>query len=173
MTINKKAADFITMILLIIGLSYLYYYTSTFPPSMLPGYPGDAFFPRLVLGFTLICCATVAIKIIRQRFQNNSGASSIGDDSEETITIEPIMLVYMVALVLAFTFLLPVIGFELCTFLYLFTLLITRWFEDLKPKIIKVGLLCLVTTLFFYFSFVVLLNVAFPVKILPAYIQIL
>lgn len=173
MTINKKTADFITMILLIIGLSYLFYYTSTFPPSMLPGYPGDAFFPRLVIGFTLICCATVIIKIILQHFQKNGGASSMNDSSEETITVEPVMLVYMAALVLAFTFLLPVIGFELCTFLYLFILLITRWFEDLKPKIIKVGLLCLFTTLFFYVSFVVLLNVAFPVKILPAYIQVL
>ena len=172
MTLHKKTADLVTMIFLSIGLCYLFFRTNTFAPSMLPGYPGDAFFPRLVLGFSLICCAAVAFKIIWQRYFNNN-THQIESEQDDTITIEPAMLGYMIALVLAFTFLLPVIGFELCVFLYLFILLFTRWFEDLKPRIIKVGLLCLVTTLFFYVSFVVLLNVAFPVKILPGYIQIL
>lgn len=51
MTFQKGTADFVSVLLITIGLGYLFYYTSTFPPSMLPGYPGDAFFPVLFWAF--------------------------------------------------------------------------------------------------------------------------
>ncbi len=172
MVLGKKTTELATMIILIIGLGYLFYRTNTFPPSMLPGYPGDAFFPRLVLGFTIICCASVAYKIIRARYFFKEYAEASNAGRIDTITIDPIQLVFMIALVLAFTFLLPVIGFELCVFLYLFILLITRWHGDLQPRLVKVGVLSLFTALFFYVAFVIFLNVSFPVKILPGHIQI-
>jgi len=167
MTLQKGTADFVSVLLITIGLGYLFYYTSTFPPSMLPGYPGDAFFPRIVLGFSLFFCASIIFRRGKELFFGGSVASGEG----ETVTIDLVQFTYIIALVLAFIFLLPVLGFEACTFLFMFILLIARWFDKLKTRIIKVGLLSLVVSLFFYFSFVILLNVAFPVKILTNHIE--
>jgi len=172
MTLNKNTADFFSVLAITFGISYLYYHTFSFSPSMLPGYPGDAFFPRLVLGFTLFCCAVLLSRTAKVMFGENAPVAE-NADKETTVTIELLPFAFIILLVLAYIFLLPVIGFETCTFLFLFILLITRWFEDWKPRIIKVGVLSLGTALFFYFAFVILLNVSFPVKLLPDYIKIL
>ncbi len=172
MTLNKNTADFFSVLVVTIGISYLYYHTYSFAPSMLPGYPGDAFFPKLVLGFTLFCCAVLLIRTGKVMFSNNAPIVA-NTDGETTVTIELLPFALIILLVIAYIFLLPVIGFETCTFLFLFILLITRWFEDWKPRIIKVGILSLGTALFFYVAFVLLLNVSFPVKLLPDYIKIL
>ncbi len=171
MTLNKNTADFFSVLVITIGISYLYYHTFSFSPSMLPGYPGDAFFPRLVLGFTLFSCAVLLLRTAKVMFAKN--AVVVDADKKTTVTIELLSFAFIILLVLAYIFLLPVIGFETCTFLFLFILLITRWFEDWKLRIIKVGVLSLGTALFFYFAFVILLNVSFPVKLLPDYIKIL
>jgi hypothetical protein len=172
MTLNKNTADFFSVLVITIGTSYLYYHTFSFSPSMLPGYPGDSFFPRLVLGFTLFCCALILFRTGKTLFADNAPVV-VNADKKTTVTIELLPFSFIILLVLAYIFLLPVIGFETCTFLFLFILLITRWFEDWKPRIIKVGVLSLGTALFFYFAFVILLNVSFPVKLLPDYIKIL
>ena len=171
MTLPSKKADLITVVLIAIGFGYLYYHTYSFSPSILPGYPGDAFFPRIVIGFSLACCGVIILRSVREYFARyRSTAKEKSVDS--MVTIELIPFAFNIALVLAFIFLLPVIGFEVCTFLFLFILLIARWHDALKPRIIKVALLSLGTAVSFYFVFVILLNVSFPVKLLPDYIQI-
>lgn len=170
MTINRNTADLISVFVISIGLTYLYYRTFSFSPSMLPGYPGDAFFPRIVLGFSLLCCSALLFRTLKVAFAKNISAEAIKD--ENTVTIDFLHFSFLILLVLGYIFLLPVIGFETCTFLFLFVLLITRWFGDLRDRIFKVSLLSIGTALFFYFAFVILLNVSFPVKILPNYIKL-
>jgi putative tricarboxylic transport membrane protein len=172
MIFKSKTADFVTIGFLAAGFGYLFYRTYSFSPSLLPGYPGDAFFPRWVLGFALVCCAVIIVRLIWESLARTRNAVEADGKDPDTVTFDPVQFVYIIALVLGYIFLLPVIGFELCTFLFLFILLITRWFGDWRSRIVKVAILSAGTAFFFYFTFVVLLNVSFPVKLLPEYIEL-
>ncbi|MEQ8195918.1 MAG: tripartite tricarboxylate transporter TctB family protein [Rhodospirillales bacterium] len=168
MTVKSRSADFITIILITVGLGYLFYDTYSFSPSILKGYPGDAFFPRLILGFTLIWCAVLILRLFKER--RAQAALGISDDSEPMVTVEWIPFAICIGFVIAFLFLLPVIGFELCTFFFMFGLLATRWHGEIKARLVKAAALSAFTSLFFYVTFVLLLNVSFPVKLFPAFI---
>jgi putative tricarboxylic transport membrane protein len=169
MTVKSKSADLVTVLLITAGLVYLFFYTYTFSPSILKGYPGDAFFPRLILGFTLIWCAVLILRMIKEG--RTSAAQGISGDSEPMVTVEWIPFGICIGFVLAFLFLLPIIGFELCTFFFMFGLLATRWHGEIKMRLIKAAALSAFTSIFCYVTFVLLLNVSFPVKLFPAFIS--
>jgi putative tricarboxylic transport membrane protein len=165
MTVRSRTALFVTVGLVFVALVGLFWRTFTFSPSVLPGYPGDAFFPRLIIGFTLIWTVLIVFKLI---FKPDAG--SPGRAADTTITIEIVPFITVICVVLAYVLLLPILGFAACTFLFLLGLLVTRWRGDLRSKLWKVGTVSLITTLFFYVAFVLLLNVAFPVRLLPQHI---
>ena len=52
--VPMRAAVLTTTALILGGLAFLYYETYAMQPPYEPGYPGDAFFPRLALGFSII-----------------------------------------------------------------------------------------------------------------------
>ena len=166
MTLSLQKALVYTIALIGVALLLLFWRTGTFSESVLPGYPGDAFFPRLILIFSLIW---VVVLLVRQIRRAAILEPTTGLPNRITIEFGPFAVV--VGCVLAYIFLLPVLGFEICTFLFLFGLLFTRWRGSLRQRVIRVAALSLVTTIFFYGVFILLLNVSFPVRLLPRYIQ--
>jgi hypothetical protein len=161
---NRRKATLVATLILTVWFAYLFWRTVSFSPPVLPGYPGDSFFPRLILGFGLIWCALLLYTSI---FARSAGVPD--DEKEINFPTTPVALIG--AYVLIFVNVLPIIGFELCCFLLIFLLLITRWRGELKERLIKVSLVSLATAVVCYVCFVLLLNVSFPLLFLPSYIN--
>jgi len=161
---NRRKATLVATLILTVLFAYLFWRTVSFSPPVLPGYPGDSFFPRLILGFGLIWCALLLYTSI---FARTTGVED--DEKEVNFPTAPVALIGVYVLV--FVNVLPIIGFELCSFILMFLLLITRWHGELKNRIIKVSLVSLATTVVCYVCFVLLLNVSFPLLFLPNYIN--
>ncbi len=156
----------------------LFVHTFSFAPPMLPGYPGDDLFPRLILGLIILCGAPLFARRLRERrAQARRGRTS----DDETFDIDVGGFLITAAIVFSFPFLLPVIGFEITTVAFLTVLFATRLHgpvtaEIVTPAIIRAALLkslviSVVTMLVLYSVFVILLKVSMPVMFLPKYIQ--
>ncbi len=152
--------------------------TFSFAPPMLPGYPGDDLFPRLILGLIILCGVPLfARRLSERRAQARRGRTS----DDETFDIDVGGFLIPAAIVFAFPFLLPYIGFEITTVAFLTILFTTRLHgpvtaEIVTPAIIRAALLkslviSVVTMLVLYSVFVILLRVSMPVMFLPKYIQ--
>ena len=62
LTLPMKASVVVVTAVILGWFVFMLYETTNMTPPILPGYPGDSFFPRLVLIFGLICAATILIK---------------------------------------------------------------------------------------------------------------
>ena len=154
----------------------LFVRTFSFAPPMLPGYPGDDLFPRLILGLVILCGVPLFARRLIEKLARRGAA---GD--EETFDIDAGGFAITAAIVFAFPFLLPYIGFEIATVAFLTILFTTRLHgpvtaEVVTPAIIRAALLkslavSTVTMLVLYAVFVILLKVSMPVLFLPKYIQ--
>lgn len=150
--------------------------TFSFAPPMLPGYPGDDLFPRLILGLIILCGLPLFVRRLREKLARRGAAGG-----EETFDIDAGGFAITAAIVFAFPFLLPYIGFEIATVAFLTVLFTTRLHgpvtaEVVTPAIIGAALLkslaiSTVTMLVLYAVFVILLKVSMPVLFLPKYIQ--
>ncbi len=162
---NRRKATLVATLLLTALFVYLFWRTVSFSPSMLPGYPGDSFFPRLILGMGLIFCVLL---IYASAFSKKG--SGPDDQKEINFPVAPVLLIGVYVLV--FVNVLPIIGFELWCFILMFLLLINRWHGEMKARVIQVSAGSLVTTAVCYVCFVLLLNVSFPMLFLPSYISL-
>lgn len=152
--------------------------TFSFAPPMLPGYPGDDLFPRLILGLIILCGAPLFARRLSER-RVQARRDRTGDD--ETFDIDVGGFLITAAIVFSFPFLLPVIGFEIATVAFLTVLFTTRLHgpvtaEVVTPAIIRAAVLkslviSVITMLVLYLVFVILLKVSMPVMFLPKYIQ--
>ena len=157
---------------------YLLYETFGMSPPILPGYPGDAFFPQLTMGIILIC----GIPLLITRYRDHvKGRGEIEGESDETFNIDIPGFIVVAAISLSFPFLLPILGFEIVTFTILTVLFVTRFYEVVSAEtltldifrraLIKAAAMAMITMCSLYFIFVILLNVSMPVMFFPKYIN--
>lgn len=162
----------------VVGVSYLLYETFKMPPPMLPGYPGDSFFPQLTIGLILFCGILLLIYRYRDHVQ---GRGEVEGEKDETFNIDVIGFFVVTALLLLFPFLLPVLGFEIVTFSLLTILFVTRFNDFVTAETLNKGIvrrvltkavvMAFTTMCCLYFIFVILLNVSMPVVFFPKYIN--
>ena len=74
--------------------------------------------------------------------------------------------------VVAYVMLLAPLGFEITTFIFMSLLFLTRFRGELKVRLFRIVIVALITTIISWACFAIILNVNFPVKILPDFIQI-
>jgi putative tricarboxylic transport membrane protein len=147
------------------GALFLLWNTRSFAPSLLPGYPGDAFFPRIILAFVLLCAAAV----IGYTLASRRGARTAGATADVAIDVRSLALV--AAFVGGYAVLLMKIGFEIATFLFLCGLLgrriegggVRAWAMAAGIAAVSVAVL--------YGCFVLLLGVDMPLLFLPKYLD--
>ncbi|MGI9423990.1 MAG: tripartite tricarboxylate transporter TctB family protein [Hyphomicrobiaceae bacterium] len=163
--VPKQPAVFVVTLVIMVCLGYLFYETYNMAPPLLPGYPGDAFFPRLVLGFTMFWGAIVLLRGIT--------ASAVRSHYGSDIRFHIAEFIFVVAIGVAYGMLLEPIGFELATFAFLLILLLPRLKVDLSwQEALAVGTgLALLTMLILWAAFGLGLKVQLPLKVLPLYIQ--
>jgi len=153
--------------LIFLGFAFLFYETFNMMKPVLPGYPGDAFFPRLAVGYTLIVAALILLRgILLPRFAAAPGESS-------HVSVHWLEFLSVAALVLVYAQLLPPVGFELTTFGFMLILLVPRFVvqHGLVQSVVKSVAITIPTVLILYGVFALLLGIHLPLLFLPRYIQ--
>ena len=165
-----KASVVVATTMIFGWLVFMLYETTNMTPPILAGYPGDSFFPRLVIIFGLVCAATILIKaMLRPRgVQLAAGESS-------TFSLHWLEFLTVCALVLCYGLLLVPVGFEIMTFTLMLVLLGPRMAvgsDHPARSLTYAVLLSLATTAFTYVGFGLLLRIQLPLLFLPRYVYL-
>ena len=163
--ISQRLATIAVTLATFLFFVILLWRTFGFAPSMLPGYPGDAFFPRLIIGFGLTWCGVLLFRLSR-----GSDIVVIDEHSEVSVPLRSFSLIC--CYVLGYVLLLDSIGFEITTFLFVSALFATRLRGNRSQRFFRTLLISFITTIFCWAIFAIVLNVNFPVKLLPNYIDL-
>ncbi len=164
-SVSQRRATLVVTLLTAALFAMMFWRTTDFAEPMLPGYPGDAFFPQLIIGFGLIWCGILLYRLMSRR-------DIISNDDASIVNI-PIGNFALVCLyVVAYVMFLAPLGFEITTFVFMSLLFLTRFRGELKVRLFRIVIVALITTIISWACFAIILNVNFPVKILPDFIQI-
>ncbi|HIM72988.1 MAG TPA: hypothetical protein EYM43_08555 [Alphaproteobacteria bacterium] len=167
LTLPTLPTVLITTGMVFLGFAFLFYETFNMMKPILPGYPGDAFFPRLAVGYTLIIAALILLRgILLPRF-----AVAPGEPSH--VSVHWLEFLSVAALVLVYAQLLPPVGFELTTLGFMLILLVPRFAvqHGLVQSVVKAVALTIPTIIILYGVFALLLGIHLPLLFLPRYIQ--
>lgn len=168
LTLPMKASVVVVTIAVLVWFLYMLYETTNMTPPILPGYPGDSFFPRLVLIFGLICAATILIKAML-----TPRGAQLAAGEAPTFSIHWLEFLTVCVLVAAYGVLLVPVGFEIATFVLMLALLGPRMMALSDHPGRSLGyafLLSAATTLFAYVGFGLLLRIPLPLQFLPRHI---
>jgi putative tricarboxylic transport membrane protein len=167
--VPMKPAVLIATALILAWLAFMAYETTNMLPPILPGYPGDSFFPRLVIIFAVMCAVIVLLKGV---YLPRGAQLAAGEDT--SFPLRWLDFVSVCVLVAAYGELLEPIGFEILTFVLLTVILAPRIAVGglgIARSIVYAAGAALLTTLVFYVAFGLLLRVPLPLLFLPRYIQ--
>ena len=159
---SKKIVLFISLFFLIF-LIFLFYETTNMSKSILPGYPGDAFFPRLILIFSIFWTSILLIQNLVKNFLLFKSVEDKETDIE--IYFKDIAFLFFISII--YILFLDFIGFEILTFSFLFVLLVNRLDLNLGKSIIYSSLLSFISMIIFWFVFIIFLKIPFSLKFLP------
>ena len=159
---NKNIVLFLSIFFLIL-LIFLFYETSNMSKSILPGYPGDAFFPRLILIFTFFW---TVILFFQNTLKNNILIKS-KETNDEVVEIYYKDIFFLFFISIIYILFLDLIGFEILTFIFLFVLLVTRLDISIGKSIFYSSIVSFISMIVFWLTFIIFLRIPFPLKFLP------
>ncbi|MDH3287451.1 MAG: tripartite tricarboxylate transporter TctB family protein [Betaproteobacteria bacterium] len=168
--VPTRAALLSTAGVILLGLSFLSVETYNMMPPILPGYPGDAFFPRLVLGF---CVIWAVIILARSIFLSQAAAAARYE--APYVVLHWLEFASVIVLVLLYALLVEPVGFEITTVVLMMALLVPRLLAGPRATPARAALLALAlslaTMLILYAGLGPGLKIGLPLKFLPTYIQ--
>ncbi|AKI02728.1 Tripartite tricarboxylate transporter TctB family [Hoeflea sp. IMCC20628] len=174
LVLPRRRSFMISVFVTLVGAAYLYWEATQLPPSILRGYPGDGFFPRIALAMILVCgVATLIRELITKQPETQPPPDDIDDaddDKDGPITLDLVEVSLIVALSLLYMVLLKPLGLEIATSLFMFALLLPRLPMPWPKAVVIAALGAICTTLVVYCAFVLGLNVPLPLKFLPLYL---
>jgi hypothetical protein len=156
-TLNRRWVNACIFAFFLVFSGFAYSVTGTFPSPLLPGYPGSAMFPRLVL---IVMAVISFFGLVRLLLSHNPSAP------KETITLPFFQFLGVVSLLLGFAALLGLFGMEVAVFGLIGGCI---WFRTRKI-LISAGA-GVASVLVVYFLFVQALSVHLPLLILPRYLM--
>lgn len=159
---SKKIVLFISLFSLFF-LVFLFFETTNMSKSILPGYPGDAFFPRLILIFLLFWTSILLLQNLIKKFSLFKSS----DDKETDIEIYFKDITFLFLISIIYILFLDFIGFEILTFSFLFVLLVNRLDLNLGKSILYSSLISFISMMIFWFVFIIFLRIPFSLKFLP------
>ena len=161
--ISSKKIVLLISIFFLFFLVFLFYETTNMSKSILPGYPGDAFFPRLILIFSIFW----TLILLLQNLIKNLSLFKSSDDKEIDIEIYFKDIIFLFLISIIYIMFLDLIGFEILTFLFLFVLLVNRLDLNIGKSIFYSSLISFVSMIIFWFVFIIFLKIPFSLKFLP------
>lgn len=164
--IDKNTAELVAIGIVAAVTILLYWNTYSFLPSMLPGYPGDAFFPRIILTSMLVCSIAASAEIIMLGSRKNKDT-----EEQRSVEIDAIAIGIIAVTVIVYAIALSYVGFEISTFVFVLVLLTPALTGSRMFALAKAAGIALAAVIVLYFCFVIFLDVDFPLLFLPRYIQ--
>jgi hypothetical protein len=168
--VRTRWAVLATVSLVLIALIFLFVETYNMMPPVLPGYPGDAFFPRLVLGYCLVWAVIIVARAVFLR-----QAAAAARREVPYIELHWLEFASVIALVLIYAVLLEPVGFEITTVALMMVLLIPRLLAGrhatLPRAVLQAFALSVATMLILYAGLGPALKIGLPLMFLPIYFQ--
>lgn len=167
--VPMKPAVLIATALVLAWLAFMAYETTNMMPPILPGYPGDSFFPRLAIIFAVICALIVLMKGV---FMPRGAQLAAGENT--SFPLRWLDFASVCILVAAYGVMLEPVGFEIVTFVLMTAILAPRIAvggHGVVRSIVYAMGTALVTTIVFYVAFGLLLRIPLPLLFLPRYFQ--
>lgn len=158
--ISPRTGDIAGALIFIAAGVVAYCVSLDFLPPVLPGDPGAAFFPQLIVGVMLVFSAILVIQRLRRRKQDDI-------ENSATVGVDVSSFIVTVVSVLGLILVMDYVGFEPAAVGFLFILLgwrTGRWVWALATSVIAMLLM--------YAIFVALLKVQLPMLFLPKYIYL-
>lgn len=159
MLLSRQRADIVLAVLVLACTIYLYGYTYSFLPPLLPGTPGPAIFPRMTLLIVAASAIGVGISALRSK-------AAPSDTQDDVGRLHLLRLAFIAVLGAAYGAFLNSLGFELATFAALAALLYVSTSRLGVSVVMALG-----GTLCFYVLFVLLLRVQAPTLFFPQYLS--
>lgn len=163
------ASVLLTTVVILVGLVLLYIETYNMAPSNLPGYPGDAFYPRAVLAFCIFWTV-----IILARGLLLPAARNGADGRAARVSVHWLEFLSVVVLVMLYAWLLEPIGFEISTVMLMAVLLVPRLLaapDNTRARALMKGLgLSVAAMLILYVGLGPLLKIGLPLLFLPIHV---
>lgn len=157
--ISPRMGDIVGAAIFIAVAIAAYLISRDFLPPVLPGDPGAAFFPRLIVSVMLLFSIILIVQRVRRRHAETDKASVIGVDvASFSVTVFSVLGLIVV---------MAYVGFEPAAVGFLFILLGWRTGRWLWALVVSV-----VAMLLMYLTFVALLKVQLPMLFLPKYIYL-
>ena len=174
-TLNRRRSLLATTIVAVLGAAYLYYLASQLPASLLPGYPGDGFFPKITLMVILVCGGIILVREMIWPEADDEPETPKSDDEDDDDKTHPIQFdlieaTTIVALSLSYMILITRFGMEIMTTVFMFLLFYPRLLMPGRRAILFAAIGAVATTIFVYFAFVIGLRVPLPLAFLPRYL---
>jgi hypothetical protein len=171
LTVPMKASVLVTTALILLGLVALFFDTYNMAPSNLPGYPGDAFFPRAVLVFSAVWAAII---LVRGWFLPHAAAAAYRESPY--LSLHWLEFVSVIVLVLLYAELLEPVGFEITTVAFMMVLLVPRLMAlpgmRLARAMAQAFALSAAAMLTLYAGLGPALKIGLPLRFLPTYLLI-
>lgn len=166
--LSKRRMVLATTALMLCGFACLFYVTTLMPASILPGYPGDAFFPQLVLVFTAFFGILVLVLGIQSARITTPGIC--GEPADAPVKLDLLETGIVTAVAIGYILLLEHAGHEIATTLFVFVLLWPRLFAEPIRATLIAAVGAVVTMLLVYVVFILGLGIFLPLRWLPRYL---
>lgn len=168
-TMPALATLLVTTCLVLIGLVVLYFETNNMAASTLLGYSGDAYYPRLVIGFSIFWGLVI---LARGVFLSRAAAAR---GAEPDYPLHWPEFAGVVTLVLAYALLVEPVGFEITTVVLMMVLLVPRMLAvpgaRLQGVVARAFALSAVSMLVLYAGLGAGLKIGLPLLFLPVHFQ--
>ncbi|MDF1609061.1 tripartite tricarboxylate transporter TctB family protein [Hoeflea sp. YIM 152468] len=177
LVLPRRRSFMVSVFAMLVGAAYLYWEATQLPASILKGYPGDGFFPRIALAVILVCGIATLIReavskqLVTPPAPEHTDIDAADDDKDAPINLDAVEAFLIVALSLLYMLLLKPLGLEIATSLFMFVLLFPRLPMRWPKAALIAALGAVATTLVVYSAFVLGLKVALPLKFLPQYLS--
>lgn len=156
--------------LIVFGLVVLYVETYNMAPPNLPGFPGDAFFPRVVIAYSVTWAAIILVRaVLLYRVK----ATVRQEGEAQCISLHWLEFISVCVLVLLYAFLLEPVGFEITTVVFMMVLLVPRLLAGSQARLAQAVLyglaLSVAAMLVLYAGLGPALKIGLPLLFLPTY----
>jgi hypothetical protein len=144
----EKAKRIIPYVIILLVSLYFYYLAGQFRFSAKPGNLGPDFWPKLLLGLTMVACFYEIIKtaFFLKIAPPNKTAEEQSAKAESKKKTYPELLIIGIAMTVAYAYFVTILGFIICTFLYFALFMIVGRYRKVRAILANsvVGTLVLV-----------------------------
>lgn len=158
---SEKIRKIIPYVIILFVSLYFYYLAGQFRFSAKPGNLGPDFWPKLLLGLTMVACLYEIVKtaLFLKATPPEEAAEEQPAKAATTKKTYPELLVIGIAMTVAYVYFISSLGFVLCTFLYFALFMIVGRYRKIPAILIN----SVIGTLVLVFIFMKIVYVSLPI----------